>query len=332
MTAVRMQRTGGPEVLEVVEVERPIPGRNEILVRAHSIGVGRPDCAIRRGSYKWMPPLPCIPGNELAGVVETIGEGVTDVRPGQPVLVSSRELPDRGGCYAQFVKIAAHAAITLPDDLDLEAAVCLPNYQVAWALSHHVATLERVRSVYLNGAAGGVGTALIHVFTQLGVEVIAGAGTPEKRQFTLIQGAAHAIDTTLDDVADQVKAVTAGRGVDLVLDHLGGNTMPGLLDMLAPFGTLVSYNLLAGLPVTNMFTALRERIAVAPAIRCFNMHTFDQDRKTRRLLLETPIRWFRDGRIRPPIHARLPLSQVRVAHQLMENRGVLGKLVLEPIS
>lgn len=329
MLAVRMHAPGGPEVLTLQQLPLPEPAPGEIRVRAHTLGVGRPDSMVRRGTYKWMPPLPCTPGNEMSGTVDALGQGVTGIAVGQPVLVSSRELTQRGGCYAQYLNLPAAAAIALPASLDLALAPALPNYQVAWALLRKAAVPERVQSVYINGAAGGVGTALVQLCQAFGLQAIAGASTEPKRALALAQGAQAGVDTGGDVVA-QIRELTQGRGVDLVLDHLGGPDMAGLVGALAPFGTLVSYNLLAGPPTQDLFQALRTHIARAPAIRCFNMHSYDHDPAARRELLATVIAWMAEGRLAPVVHARLPLSDIARAHQLMEDRAVLGKLMLDP--
>ncbi|MFD1840596.1 zinc-binding dehydrogenase [Paracidovorax cattleyae] len=329
MAAVRMEAPGGPEVLRLQSVALPQPGPGEVLVQAHTIGVGRPDCMVRRGTYKWMPPLPCTPGNEMSGTVEALGAGVANIHLGQPVLVSSRELSVRGGCYAQYVAIPAHAAILLPHGLDLSLAPALPNYQVAWALLHRAAVRERVQTLYLNGAAGGVGTAVLQLARELGIRAIAGASSAAKREAALQEGAAAAIEPD-GDAAARIRALTDGRGVDLVLDHLGGAGLAGLVGALAPFGTLVSYNLLAGPPQEDVFQALRSHIGQAPGIRCFNMHTFDHDQPGRRALLAPAIDWMARVRIRPRVHARLPLSEAAEAHRLMEERAAIGKIMLDP--
>ena len=115
MKAILVHAPGGPEALEAGELPMPVPGPGEARVRAMAIGVGRPDVLIRTGRYKWMPPLPAIPGNEMAGVVDAVGPGVQGVEPGQRVLLSSRELPQRGGCDAEYAVAPAQALYRLPD-------------------------------------------------------------------------------------------------------------------------------------------------------------------------------------------------------------------------
>jgi len=134
MKVIQMQRAGGPEVLEVVEKPLPEPAAGEARVRAQAIGISSADMLVRKGVYNWMPPLPAIPGNEMAGIVDALGRNASGVRVGQRVLVSSRELPFRGGCYAQAICVPADALFPLPEAIAPNDAVSLANYQLAGAL------------------------------------------------------------------------------------------------------------------------------------------------------------------------------------------------------
>src|SRR3954452_10120740 len=130
MKAVLVHASGGPEALQYQDVPPPEIGEADVLIRAETFGVGQPDKLIRSGVYKWMPPLPANPGNDVAGRIESVGSGVRDIGIGQKVLLSARDLAQRGGCYAELVAAPAEAIHVLPEQVDLEAAVCLANYQV----------------------------------------------------------------------------------------------------------------------------------------------------------------------------------------------------------
>ena len=136
MKAILLSRTGDPSVLDYVEVPTPRPRPGEVLVKADTIGVSRPELLVRRGVYPWMPPLPAIPGIEMAGTVAELGAGATRFAVGQKVYVTARELPVRAGCYAEYIAVPERALFALPPQADLEAAACLSNYQVAWHLLH----------------------------------------------------------------------------------------------------------------------------------------------------------------------------------------------------
>lgn len=340
MKAILLRQPGGPEALEYVDLPTPDVPPGHARVKAAAIGVGRPDVMIRTGKYKWMPPLPAVPGNELAGHVVEVGAGVDSALRGRSVLVSARELETRGGCYANEVVVPAGALILLADGIDFDDAVALPNYQLAWGLLHDATRGRLPKRIYLNGAAGGVGSAVIQLCMQLGIEAVAGAGTDEKRRFALSLGAVAAIDTqpAVHDqtapgaIADRVLDATGGRGVDVAFDHLCGPHVAEHLRMLSPFGLLVSYNALRGMPKQDVFAALRAEAAHALGIVTYNMHAYDADRAGRRALMTTPMQWLAEGRLRPAIAERLPLAQAREAHERMDARSVVGKLVLKPTS
>src|SRR5262245_38291567 len=180
MKAILLTRTGDPSVLDYVEVPTPRPRAREVLVKADTIGVSRPEVLVRKGTYPWMPPLPAIPGIEMSGTVVEKGSDVGEGVLGQKVLVSARELPKRAGCYAQYIAVPVRALFPLPADVDLEAAACLSNYQVAWHILHTAAGVAAQSTVVIDSAAGGTGSALVDLAKVAGLTVIAIAGGPEK--------------------------------------------------------------------------------------------------------------------------------------------------------
>ena len=139
MKAIQISRIGGPEVLEVVEVPTPEPGPGEVLIKAHAIGVNYFDTLIRTGRYRWMPKLPFIPGNEMSGHVVATGPGVGRLKPGQAVFIAGYDIGNRGGLYAEYAAVPEQAAWPLPEAIDLDGAVALTNYQLAWILLHQCA-------------------------------------------------------------------------------------------------------------------------------------------------------------------------------------------------
>ncbi len=335
MKAIQIHAPGGPEALEYVDLpDAPVPP-GHVAVRAAAIGVGRPDVLIRTGRYKWMPPLPAVLGNELTGHVETLGEGVDAALQGRPVLVSARELETRGGCYASRVVVPASALIVLPEGIDLMEAVCLPNYQLAMGLLVDATRGRLPRSIYLNGAGGGVGSALIQLCAILGVEAVAGASSPQKRDLARALGAVATVDTsdtsdTAASVPQQVMEATQGKGVDAAYDHLCGPRVAEHLELLAPFGLLVSYNALKGLPQADVFAALRGHAAHALGIVTYNMHAYDDNQAGRRALLDSPTQWMAGGKLAPLVKEVLPLSQARLAHEKLDANAIVGKLALDP--
>jgi NADPH2:quinone reductase len=312
----------------MVELPVPVPGSGQVQIRAEAFGVGQPDVLIRRGVYKWMPPLPANPGNDVAGRIEAVGSGVRDIKIGQKVLLSARDLSQRGGCYAEMVAAPADAIHLLPEQVDLEAAVCLANYQVAWALLNECGSSRQPKSVLVIGAAGGVGSSLVQLAKLAGMTVIGTVSSEEKAVFARAMGADGIIYYRGEDVVARVRELTGGRGVDLVLDHVGGADFFSHLRALAKWGTVVSYNAFDGLPTQNMMEEMRKHLDVCPAIRCFSYHNYDHDRESRRAIMKRMIGHLADGSIKPAVFARFKLSEVRRAHALLDSGEALGKIIM----
>lgn len=328
MNVIELRAPGGPEVLRLAQRPLPEPAANEVRVRALAIGVGSADTLMRNGTYAWMPPLPAVPGNEMAGTVDALGAGVSGFAIGQPVLVSSRELPNRGGCYAQAICVPANALYPLPEAILPHDAVTLPNYQLAGALLYE-SGIRKPRSVLMHGAAGGVATAVIQLCLADGIVPIGTASTEEKAAFARAAGAPHVIHRGSQNVHDEVMAITAGRGVDVVFDRSG----PGFtknLDLLASLGTLVSINPLGRSIDTDVASELRRLLGKSLGFRCYSIHTLDREPATRRALMQRAIDLMAAGRLRPPKATCLPLAEAGRAHALLETGASLGKIVLLP--
>jgi NADPH2:quinone reductase len=327
--AIRLASPGGPEALQYVEVATPVPGPDEVLVRAHAIGVNMPEVLVRRGTYAWMPPLPAIPGIEMSGVVAERGANARAVRVGQSVYVSARELPHRGGCYAEYIAVPEGAVYALPSGVEHEAAATLAAYQVAYHLLHSATRGFRYESVLVQAAAGGIGSALVQLARAAGKRVIGLAGSKEKVEFALAQGAEVAINYREAGVDERIAAATGGRGVDLILDSVGGPRFARLFAHAAPLGLVILYGSLDGWPGDDVVPAMR-RSGRSPALRVFSMHTFDDDPAARRGATEELLRMMAGGAIRPAIQERIPLADAARAQSLLESGRVLGKLVLRP--
>ena len=330
MKAILLSRTGDPSVLDYVEQATPRPGAGEVLVRADTIGVSMPEVLVRRGTYAWMPPLPAIPGIEMSGTIVECAKGVTDREVGDNVFVSARDLPVRAGCYAEYIAVPSRATHALPPGCDLEAAACLSNYQVAYHLLHSAARGVEAKTVLVHTAAGGVGSAAVQLAQLAGMRVIGVTGSQAKRRAVLAMGAAHAIDYRAEDVVARVRAVTTGRGADLILDPIGGKGFARNFAMLAPLGLVISYGRLDGPPDPGFVAAMREYHAVSPAVRFFTIHSFDDRPDIRAAATTELIGSLAAGKIRPLIHARLPLAEAARAHRMLEAGEVIGKLLLKP--
>ena len=331
MKFIQMRESGGPEVLEIAEKPLPVPSAGEVRVRAQAIGISSADMLVRKGVYNWMPPLPAIPGNEMAGIVDALGRDATGVRVGQHVLVSSRELPFRGGCYAQAICVPAASLFLLPESIAPNDAVSLPNCQLAGALLYESGVREP-RSIVAYGASGGVGMALLQLAKSDGIAAIGIVSTYEKRAFVERAGVEHVLMRGKDDLRERVMALTGNRGVDVVYAMAGPSAaFIGNLDLLAPLGTVVSFAILGGLmPDADIFGELRKRAGKSLGVRSYSIHTLDHHRELRRALMERAIELMAAGRLRPPPPTVLPLGEAARAHEMMEAGRTLGKIVLVP--
>ena len=333
-------------MLEVVEKPLPEPAAGEVRVRAQAIGISSADMLVRKGVYSWMPPLPAVPGNEMAGVVDALGPPPTPLSPparggvarsagvvgvGQPVLVSSRELAFRGGCYAEAICVPASALFLLPESLAPNDAVSLPNYQLAGALLYE-SGVTRPRSIVTYGASGGVGIALLQLAKCDGIEGIGIVSAEEKRAYARRAGAEHVLIRGKDNLPERVMALTGGRGVDVVYAMAGPSAaFIANLDLLAPLGTVVSFATLGGpIPDADLFGELKKRQGKCLGVRCYSIHALDHDRELRRALMKRAIELMAAGRLRPPPATVMPLAQAARAHELMEAGRTMGKVVLAP--
>jgi NADPH2:quinone reductase len=330
MKAILMRRTGGPEVLEPVELPAPRPGPGEVLVRAHAIGVNRPEILVRKGLYRWMPELPAIPGIEMSGTVAERGEGVDAALLGRPVYVSARDLAERAGCYAAFIAVPAAAIHPLPEGCDLDAAACLSSYDVAWHCLHMAARGAAGGTVLVTGATGAIGGAAVQLAGAAGRRVVAVARS-EAGAAALRDGGADAIVTAGPDLPAQLRALTGGSGVDLVLDFVGGPGFSQYVALLAPLGLAVSCGRVAGPPGGDLAGALVRHIEASPAVRIFSMHVLDGRPDLRRAAMRELAAMLGDGRIRPKIAGVFPLAEAGAAQTALEDRSLgPGKILLRP--
>ncbi len=331
MKAVQVQVPGGPDQLMVVDLPEPLPGPGQVRVKAKAIGVGRPDVLIRNGTYKWMPPLPATPGAELAGEIDALGTGVEHWKLGDRVLVSARELEQRGGCYAEAIVVNQQAPYRLPLTVSFEDTVSLPNLQLALALMRVASPAQSKKpSVLITGASGGVAGMLCQVAKSKGFMAIGISRTEAKSSDSLEYGFDHVIRSGQTSLNERVMELTHGKGVDLVFDHLGGQSLIDGLQSLAPLGTLVSYNIILGVPTEDVFQLLRNLLGKSLALRCFSMHTFDQDKPARRELMLSAIDLMAQGIVKAPAHQLFKLNDVRQTHELLDQGLAGGKIVMRP--
>ena len=319
MRAIRVHEVGGPEVLRLVELPVPEPGPGEVLVRLCASGVNFIDVYERRGLYP--VPLPFTPGEEGAGVVEKVGEGVVGLRPGDPVaFVLVR------GSYAEYQVVPADRLVPIPQGLDPKlAAACLLQGLTAHYLLRSAYPVKPGDQVLVHAGAGGVGHLLIQWAKRLGATVYATASTEEKRALCREAGADYALP--YEDFAPAVKALSGG-GVDVVYDGVGKTTFEGSLDALRPRGYLVLFGQSSG-PVPPLDPQVLNRKGSLFLTRPYLLHYI----ASRRELLWRVGEVFaavQEGWLKVRIGAEFPLEEAAQAHALLEGRKTVGKVLLVP--
>jgi NADPH2:quinone reductase len=329
--AVVFDKFGGPEVLGYVDLPVPTPSAGQVLVKMVSAGVGKPDWRVRTGRCQWLSvPFPVTLGYEMAGRVEALGPGVTGFKIGQPVHVLHMACH---GTYAEYMAVTADDVVELPEGMDFDAAAGAFNYYVAWGLLNNIIQAEAGQTLYIGGAAGGVGTAVIQLARLRDVNVIASASTDQKCAYLRNLGVEAVFNYRQEDDVAKVKGLTQGHGVDYVYDQVAGPRFCRQFDMLAPYGEIILYNYLGGYPEDKeIIHTLQSRCEYCYGIRYFSIHVYDTDPRGFRELKRQVLALMARGDVMPPIYKVLPLSEARQAHRLLESGEVLGKLVLHPES
>ncbi|TBH20852.1 quinone oxidoreductase family protein [Thermus thermamylovorans] len=319
MKAVRVHQVGGPEVLRLEEVPVPEPGPGEVLVRLLAIGVNYIDTYKRRGLYPM--PLPFTLGEEGAGVVEGVGEGVLGVAPGDKVAFANVQ-----GAYAEYQVVPAERLVPVPEGLDprLAAAVLLQGMTVHYLLksTYPVAPGDQV---LVHAGAGGVGLLLIQWAKRLGATVYATASTEAKRALAKEAGADYALP--YEGFAQAVRALSGG-GVDAVYDGVGQSTFEGSLEALRPRGVLVLFGQASG-PVPPLDPQVLNRKGSLFLTRP-TLHHYTSSRKELLWRAGEVFQAVREGWLKVQIGAEFPLERAREAHEALEGRRTTGKVLLVP--
>lgn len=325
MKAIQIKRTGAPEVLEYVEIERPSPEKGQVLVKIASASVNFADTMMRQGTYPMMPSLPVIPGLEYSGTIEAVGKDVTQLRTGQNVVVFGKS------GYAEYAVAPAESVIPIPSELDKDVAAAFPLvYLTAYHMLHTMARVQAGQTILLHAAAGGVGTAVIQLARLAGVTIIGLTGSPEKVRYARDQGAAHIVNHKTENVTERVKQITKGRGVDVVLNSVAGDTFARDLEFVVPLGQIIWFGFAAGLPQENLVAQLAKHFVKSVGVRTFSIFSVAANPELMVPSMQTVLRYLMEEKIQPHIHESIPLSEAVRAHALLESSAVKGKLILKP--
>lgn len=324
MRQIRFTRPGGPEVIALEEAELPQPGPGQILVKVAYAGINRPDCLQRAGGYPPPAGAPATPGLEIAGEIVRIGPDVPLLSQGDQITALVA-----GGGYAEYCLVDAPLAMPIPDGLGLVEAAALPENVLT--VYDNVVTRGRLaagESFLVHGGTSGIGSIAIQLAKALGARIFATARGPEKADFCRSFGADCAIDYAAADFVEVIKAETAGRGVDLILDMVGGDYIARNLRCLALEGRLVQIAFLKGSKAEIDFVHLMLRrltytgSTLRPRSVAQKAAIVDQVIGTVWPLVE-------QGHIRPRIDSIFPLAEARAAHERMESSAHVGKIMLD---
>jgi len=322
MKAIRVDRTGGPEVLQLADVPKPSPAAGEALVRQTVCGVNFIDVYIRTGLYK--VPLPVIDGREAAGVVEAVGEGVTELKPGDRVAYGM--WPKMGG-YAEYNALAAAQLVPIPEGVsDADACAIMLQGMTAHYLANDTFPLEPGDVALVHAAAGGVGSTLVQLAKARGATVIATVGTEEKAELARGFGADHVILYDSEDFADATRKIVGERAVDVAYDSVGKDTWERSMSLLRPRGTLVVYGNSSG-PVPPVDPA---KLMAGGSIYLTRPTLADYIRSRDELLGRARDLFdaVRNGTLHVRVGATYPLANAADAHRDLEARKTTGKLLL----
>ena len=324
MTAIEITAPGGPEKLVPNRRPVPRPAPGEVLIKVAAAGVNRPDCLQRQGGYPPPPGASDIPGLEVAGTIVALGEGVEDWMIGDEICALLT-----GGGYAEYCTAPAPQCLPIPAGLTLQQAAALPEtFFTVWSNVFDRARLQPGETLLVHGGTSGIGTTAIQLAKALGSRVFVTVGGAEKMQPCLDLGAERAIDYREEDFVQAVKELTRNRGVDVILDMVGGDYTQRNLSALAVEGRLVFIAFLRGAKVElNLAPVMMKRLTVTGST--LRARPVEHKAPIARSLQHIVWPLLASGVVRPVIDRVFPLSEAAAAHALMESNRHIGKLLLQ---
>jgi len=323
MTAVEIAQPGGPDVLRPVTRPTPAPGPRDVLIAVAAAGVNRPDLMQRQGRYAPPPGASDIPGLEVAGRVVARGKDVEEWKEGDEVCALVA-----GGGYAEYCAAPAPQCLPAPKGLDFVQAAALPETVfTVWTNVFDRGRLSAGETLLVHGGASGIGTTAIQMARARGARVFATAGTREKCAACEKLGAERAIDYAREDFAAVVAEMTAGRGVDVILDMVGGDYLPRNLASLATDGRLVQIAFLKGPRAEiDLMTVMHRRLTLTGST--LRPRSIEEKGQIARAVRENVWPLIEKGDVRPVLHATFPLAAAAEAHRALEAGTHVGKIVL----
>ena len=323
MKAILVKEFGSPEVMAYEEVDEPRPQANQVLIRVQRTGVNFADVKARTNVHHIRRPLPFIPGLDTTGTVEAVGSGVTKLKVGQRVVAFPR-----GGSYCELA--LAHELLTfpIPDSIDDDIAAAFPVVAgTSYTMLARIAGLQAGQGLLLHSAGGGVGTTALQIARHLGAgPIITTVGSDAKKEMLTELGADAVFNYISEDYVEKTKALTDGRGVDVILNPLAGKLLERDLDCLASFGRVVCFGNASGEPASFQSNQLQ---GSCRSVLGFSFGTLRSTRPQEVSgIMQAAIDLLVEGKIRLVIGRRFPLAEAADAHRYLESRESTGKILL----
>src|SRR5438034_6239823 len=324
VAAVRVHKTGGPEVLTFEQIDIPAPGPGQIKLKQHAVGVNYIDTYFRSGMYPSPVGLPFVSGNEGAGEVIAVGPGVTDIKVGDRVGYVSAL-----GAYAAERVLPADRAVKLPDKISYEqaAGMMLKGMTVEYLL-RRTYRVQKGDNVLIHAAAGGIGLIACQWANHLGGKVIGTVGSKEKAELATKNGAHHVILYRDEDFVAKVKEITAGKLCEVVYDGVGKATFPASLDCIKPLGMFVSFGSASGSIEAFNINLLQQKGSLFCTRPTLN--TYAAKREDLLSIANNLFNMVASGKVKIPINQKYPLKDARKAHEDLQSRATTGSSILLP--
>lgn len=338
MKAIPIEKAGAPEVLKIVDWPDPTLEPGHVLIDVKAFGLNYADIEARKGQYYDAPKMPFVPGYEVSGIVEQVGDGVRGFKKGDKVLA----LTSFGG-YAEKVATPAEAVYRIPKGMTFADAASIPvNFSTAWHSLVHTGTLLPGSRVLVHAAAGGVGLSAIQIARHFGATVIGTAGSSEKLELIKLFGASEGINYRQSNFVTEIKRVLGERALDIILDPIGGEQLKKELELLRAHGRVVLYGAAAftnrsglnALKLIPQFISMAsfniiELLKESRGIYTVNMKRLGEDRPDLlRKHMTDILELFQKKKLKTVIHKSMPWTEIATAHRLMQERKTTGKVIL----
>ena len=339
MRAIWITKAGGPEVLEVREAADPVPGPGQVRVRVKAAGLNFAEVMARQGLYPDAPKTPFVAGYEAAGVIDAVGDGVTGLTAGMRVMAMSRF-----GAHADTLVTSSQLVVPIPDAMTFEEAAAVPvNYITAYHMLFRVANLRPGSKVLVHMAAGGVGIAALQLCRTVPGVITFGTTSASKHDAVRAQGCDHPIDYRSADYGEEIRRLTSGKGVDIILDALGGKDWKKGMELLRPAGLLIAFgfaNMASGekkdylnlvsqvvqIPIFTPLGLMNDNRGIAGV----NIGHLWDELDLLNEELGAVLDLYKAGKIKPQVSDVVPFDRAADAHRIIQSRKNIGKVVLVP--